>query len=116
MLSSAVQKIAKVAIIPEGKLFFRGLPRLMELPAQFFIADKQGRRGFLDFGFVSTTEDKNMAIQYAGGHAVTGGPIPMVIIMQATAVDRGASVKDLSQYPQELHRHFGPCCDSVYRR
>ncbi len=99
VLSSAVQKLSRAVRIAEGTLFYRGLPRMMELPDSFFKPDAKGRCGFTDFGFVSTTLNKKIAFNYAGV-AKGSGPIAMVIIIQATAVDRGASVQELSQYPQ----------------
>jgi hypothetical protein len=99
VLASAVQKLSRAVYIPEGTLFYRGLSRMMELPDAFFKPDAKGRCGFTDYGFVSTTLNKQIAFNYAGADKNIG-PIAMVIVIQATAVDRGASVQALSQYPQ----------------
>jgi hypothetical protein len=99
VLASAVNKLSRAVYIPEGTLFYRGLPRMMELPDAFFKPDAKGRCGFTDYGFVSTTLNKKIAFTYAGVDKGSG-PIAMVIVIQATAVDRGAPVEALSQYPQ----------------
>jgi hypothetical protein len=99
VLASAVQKLSRAVSIPEGTLFYRGLPRMMELPDAFFKPDAKGRCGFTDYGFVSTTLNKKIAFSYAGVDRGCG-PIPMVVVIQATAIDRGAPVEVLSQYPQ----------------
>jgi hypothetical protein len=66
VLSSAVQKLARIAPLREGTPLYRGLDRLMELPDSFFRPDDRGRRGFAEWGFFSTTQAKEMALRYAG--------------------------------------------------
>ena len=58
-------------------------------------------RGGTEFGFVSCTTDKSVAIQYCGG--VT------VLVMQTGAVTRGASLAWLSYYPHEKEVLLSPC-------
>ena len=103
VLASAVQKISRAAVIPEGTTFYRGLSRRMELPDAFFRPDAMGRRGFAEWGFLSTTSNKDVALtySYAGddGHAGPDAPIPIVIRIISSAVDRGASIHAFSQYP-----------------
>ena len=101
VLASAIQKISRVAIIPEGTTFYRGLSRCMELPEAFFHADDTGRRGFAEWGFLSTTSNKDVALtySYSGGQADAAAPIPIVIKISSSAVDRGASIHAFSQYP-----------------
>jgi hypothetical protein len=110
VLVSLVQKIARVANIREGTLLYRGLSRLMELPDSFFRPDKQGRRGFAEWGFLSTTRNKDIALMYSG---VKDGPqgclMPMVMVFRSSAVDRGASIRDFSQYPQVRPAHVALC-------
>jgi hypothetical protein len=55
VLVSAVQKIARAMKLPEGLRLFRGLGGLVDLPKEFFMADEQGRKGFVEWGFMSTT-------------------------------------------------------------
>ena len=102
VLASAIQKISRVAIIPEGTIFYRGLSRRMELPDAFFRADSMGRRGYAEWGFLSTTSNKEVALTYSysgGGEADATAPIPIVIKISSSAVDRGASIHVFSQYP-----------------
>ena len=84
---------------------------MMELPPQLFKPDKQGRRGFADWGFLSTTQEEEVANQYSGVRDKgEGRPMAMVMVMQATAVDRGASVQVFSQYPTSENSCIGKCC------
>jgi len=102
VLASAVQKIARIARIPEGTTFYRGLSRRMQLPDAFSRFDEQGRRGFAEWGFLSTTCDKDVALTYSysgEGQADATAPIPMVLKISSSAVDRGASIRVFSQYP-----------------
>jgi hypothetical protein len=74
----------------------------MELPDAFFRADGKGRRGFAEWGFLSTTSNKEVALTYSysgGGEADATAPIPIVIKISSSAVDRGASIHVFSQYP-----------------
>ena len=57
VLISAVQKVARVMKLPEGTQLYRGMGGLMDLPEQFFRADAQGRKGFVEWAFMSTTSD-----------------------------------------------------------
>ena len=98
-----MQKIARISVISEGTVFYRGLNRRMELPDCFFHPDPQGRRGYAEWGFLSTTQDKEIALSYSGVR--DGGrrqQTPMVMVMAASAVDRGAAihVTIFSQYPK----------------
>jgi hypothetical protein len=107
VLVSAVQKVARVMKLPEGLRLYRGMGGLMDLPDQFFRADEHGCKGFAEWGFMSTTSDKAIALQYSG--AGEGRPLPMVMEMVVGAVDRGACIRDLSQYPREVEYLWGPC-------
>ena len=111
VLASAVQKISRVAIIPEGTTFYRGLSRRMELPDAFFRHDAVGRRGFAEWGFLSTTSDKEVALAYSysgDGQADPAAPTPVVIKVDSTALDRGASIQAFSQYPKVGNPSFPP--------
>jgi hypothetical protein len=57
VLLSAVQKISRAMKLPEGLRLYRGVP---DLPNEFFTADSQGRKGFVVWGFLSTTSDKQV--------------------------------------------------------
>ena len=60
VLVSAVQNIARAMKLPEGLRLFRGLGGLMDLPKEFFTADRQGCKGFVEWGFMSTTSDEKV--------------------------------------------------------
>ena len=70
----------------------------MELPDSFFKEDAQGRSGFSEWSFMSTTEDKRVAVQYSG--AAEKRPAPTVLVVSTGAIDRGACIRDYSQHPQ----------------
>ncbi len=57
VLISAVLKVARATQMPEGLLLYRGMGGLTDLPDPFFRADAQGRRGYVEWGFVSATSD-----------------------------------------------------------
>ena len=73
VLVSAVQKIAGAMRLPEGLRLFRGLGGLMDLPKEFFVADPEGRKGFVEWGFMSTTSDEQVAVRRGSERAGGGG-------------------------------------------
>ena len=75
----------------------------MELPDAFFRPDAMGRRGFAEWGFLSTTSSKEVALAYAysgDGQADPTAPMPIIICISSSALDRGASIQAFSQYPE----------------
>ena len=100
VLQSAVMKISRVMRLPPGLELFRGLGGLAELPDSFRTPDEHGRLGYMEYGFLSTTSHRETAVEYSG--AGEGKPLPMVIQTRASSVDRGACIKELSQYPGEV--------------
>jgi hypothetical protein len=98
VLASAVTKLARHVKIPEGRLLYRGLGGTLELPDSFFKADGLGRSGFCEWSFMSTTEDRKVAVQYSG--VLEKRPAPTVMAMCPSAVDRGACIMEYSQHPQ----------------
>ncbi len=100
VLQSAVMKISRVMRLPPGLELFRGLGGLAELPDSFHEADEHGCLGFMEWGFLSTTSHRETAVEYSG--AGEGKPLPMVIQTRASSIDRGACIRDLSQYPGEV--------------
>jgi hypothetical protein len=60
VLVSAVQKIARAMKLPERLRLFRGMGGLMDLPKEFFAANPQGIKGFVEWGFMSTTSDEQV--------------------------------------------------------
>ena len=68
------------------------------LPSSFFQRNTAGVRGGIEYGFSSTTTDREQALLYAGGDQSDASTI---FEMQMGMVDRGADVSWLSQYPHE---------------
>jgi hypothetical protein len=60
VLVSAVQKITLATKLPKGLRLFRGLGGLTDLPKEFFKQDRQGRNGFVEWGFMSTTSNEEV--------------------------------------------------------
>ena len=74
VLVSGIQKIARSMKLSEGTRLFRGLGGLMDLPKEFFTADARGCKGFLEWGFMSTTSDEQVCVEDArGGEGGTEG-------------------------------------------
>jgi hypothetical protein len=107
VLVSAVQKLSRASRLPEGLLLYRGLGGTVGLPQTFFRSDATGCKGFTEWGFMSTTSDRKVAIQYSGVNEKK--PLPMVLQMRVRSVDRGACIRDFSQYPSEKEYLFVPC-------
>ncbi len=107
VLVSAVQKVSRCTRIPEGTLLYRGLGGLIDLPDKFHAADEQGRSGYLDWGMMSTSSDRNVALGYSG--LKQRRPRAMVMVIEATSVDRGADISEFSQYPGEKEFLWVPC-------
>jgi hypothetical protein len=63
VLISAVQKIARVMKLPEGIKLYRGMGGLVDLPKAFFISDQQGRKGYVEWAFMSTTSDLEVSMR-----------------------------------------------------
>lgn len=95
VLVSAVMKVARSMPIPSGTKLYRGLGGLLDLPDCFRKGDSKGCKGYTEWGFMSTTADKAVAIQYSG--VSKGRPKAMVMEIEPNAVDRGACIKDFSQ-------------------
>jgi len=72
------------------------------LPKTFMEKNKQGVRGGVEYGFMSTTVDKDVATSYAQGGVST------VMCMAMGMVDRGAYLSPFSQYPHEKEICFPP--------
>ena len=80
--------------LPKDRLVYRGLGDL-GLPKEFLVEDRFGVQGGVELGMLSTTQDQRVATQYAGTK------MPTVFKIGVGAVDRGAPIKFLSQYPAE---------------
>ena len=63
VLVSAVLKLMRVLRIPPGLALYRGLGGEVALPASFEAADANGLYGYAEWGFLSTTSSKDVAVQ-----------------------------------------------------
>ena len=107
VLVSAVQKVSRCTRIPEGTLLYRGLGGLIDLPDKFHAADEQGRSGYLDWGMMSTSSDRDVALGYSG--VKQRRPKAMVMVIEVSSVDKGADISLFSQYPGEKEFLWVPC-------
>jgi hypothetical protein len=106
VLVSAVQKLSRCMRIPAGMMLFRGLGGTLELPDSFTKADENGCKGYCEFGFMSTTADRNVAVQYSG--VKDQKPQASIMEILPNAIDRGADISEFSQYPGEREFLFVP--------
>ncbi len=93
-LISAVVKLSRKAEVPLDRLVYRGLGG-MKLEDDWFKKDKRGVTAGVELGFMSTTLEKSVAMQYSG---VRRGGAGNIMGFEVGAVDFGARLGDLSQY------------------
>ena len=106
VLVSAVQKLSTMTVIPDGLKLYRGTGGVAYLPQHFSKPDEFNCRGMTEWGFMSCSADKEVAMGYSG--AAEGRPHAMVLEIEPSFVDRGAVVSDFSQYPKEVETLFLP--------
>ncbi len=106
VLVSAVQKLSRCMHIPAGMLLYRGLGGTLELPDSFSKADANGCSGYCEFGFMSTTADRAVAVQYSG--IKDRKPQASILEIHPNSIDRGADISEFSQYPDEKEFLFVP--------
>ena len=106
VLASAIAKLTKVQNIPSGMPLYRGLGGDVELPHYFHHPDSRGRRGLTEFGFLSTSQSRDIAIHYSG--AGSGKPIPTIFVIEVGSVNRGADISAFSQYSHEQEYLWPP--------
>jgi hypothetical protein len=97
VLVSAVSNIARETRLSAGLKLYRGLGGDKSFPVSFFKSNEKGHKGILEWGFMSTTANKAIAIQYSGIRQ--GKPQPTILELNAGTVDRGADLNKFSQYP-----------------
>jgi len=103
VLVSAIQKLSRHMYLPPSMRLYRGFSS-MEMPESFSKVDEEtGCSGFAEWGFISTTANKNVAIQYSG--VDDGKPRATVLCIRPSSVDRGASIADFSQCVHVCARH-----------
>ena len=106
VLVSALHKISRTTKIEPDMKLYRGLGWDADLPELFYQTDAQGCSGFTEWGFMSTTASKKVAIQYS--KVQEGNPLPRVLVISIGSVDRGASIAPFSQYPNEEEYLYAP--------
>jgi hypothetical protein len=97
VLQSAVVKVARNVKIPDGLVLYRGLA--VQFPEQFHKADVNGCKGFAEWGFMSTTTNREIAVMYSGVRE--GKPRATVLQIKTSSVNRAACIEMYSQYSQE---------------
>ena len=94
VLVSAVVRLARVAKVPEARVVSRGMGGMV-LGEKWFSPDARGTRGGVELGFLSTTLNRRVALEYSGVKKKRG----IVLEMEIGAVDNGAQLGFISQYP-----------------
>ena len=97
-INSVVVKCSRLTVV---KPLYRGWTGAT-LPKSFFEQDKMGVKGGIEYGFSSTTTEREQAAHYAQGKAST------ILELQMGMVDRGADISWLSQYPHEKETLLPP--------
>jgi ankyrin repeat protein len=110
VLVSAINKLSRCMDIPPGTLLYRGLGGTLEFPDSFYRATAKcttpNALGFLEYGFMSTTAERSVAVQYSG--VKERRPRACIMQIRPNSVDRGADVSEFSQYPGEREFLFVP--------
>merc|ERR1719367_1709392 len=101
VINSAIIKLSKVQ---KATTVYRGVQGGL-LPPQFWEKNDFGVCGGIEFGFMSTTVDENVALSYAAGD---GQRASTVFEIKMGMVDRGADLSYFSQYPHEKEICFAP--------
>ena len=97
-INSALHTLGALATV--GKVY-RGMAG-GQLPESFIKEDEYGAKGGVEFGFMSTTTNREVAVHYARGEAA------LIFEIQLGLVDRGADLSWLSQYSHEKEICFPP--------
>lgn len=98
-ISSAIVKLSRLA---KPQTVYRGLAGRV-LPSEFWLG--QGHGG-VEFAFMSTTADRDVAMDYA--KATDKKAASCVMEVKMGMIDRGADLSWLSQYPHEKEITFPP--------
>ena len=94
VLVSAVLKLSKTTKGPPGRRVYRGLGGMV-LDEKWFKSNERNTRGGVELGFLSTTLNQSTALEYSGVKKGRG----IVLEIDVGAIDCGADLKELSQYP-----------------
>jgi hypothetical protein len=105
VIISAIQKLS--VRTPVQSIVYRGTGGRGYLPDCFW-EPQEGLNvyGYTEFGVMSMTSSKDVALEYSG--VLCDRSHPAVLAFAAGAVDRGANVQELSQFPLEIEFTFPP--------
>jgi hypothetical protein len=73
------------------------------LPDSFQTVDDNGVVGYTEWGFMSTTAEKTVALQYSG--VKEGRENASIMVIHPNSIDRGACIVEFSQYAT-TNRHL----------
>jgi len=93
---SGLTKLSTVASIPDWRTVYRGFGG-MHMPSELAYEDANGAKGVCERGFLSTTTDMEVATSYVGKKEM-----PTIFSIECGAVDKGACISWLSQYPRMM--------------
>ena len=96
VITSGITKLSKVTAIPANRLLYRGLGGML-LPDKFWKPSAAEFQGGVEYGLMSTTTDRAIAIHYSGADKRRA----IIFEIQAGRVDIGGSLRFVSQYPGE---------------
>jgi hypothetical protein len=68
----------------------------MKLGPEWFENDERGSRCAVELGFMSTTQNRHIALEYSG---VKSGGVGAIFEFDVGSVDIGAKLDSISQYP-----------------
>ena len=97
ILVSAIMKLSQQTKVPDGRKVSRGLGGMV-LDSKWFNKDSRNTRGGVELGFLSTTTNRRTALEYSGVRKGRG----IVLDIDVGAIDNGAQLDFLSQYPGNL--------------
>ena len=99
--------IVKLSRVHQISTLYRGI-KGGALPSAFLNPDEYGARGGVEFGFMSTTTEKHVAYDYAIAKDGSAKKAAVIYEIDEGAIDRGADVSWLSQFPSENEVVFPP--------
>jgi len=98
-LASAIKKLQGLAAEEPSTRLYRGLGGLS-------VAAFAASLGFTDKAFMSTTKDRNIALEYSGVHK---GLVGTVLCIETSTTNNGAVLLRFSQYPEEEETVWNAC-------